>query len=65
MQKNTSELPELLSERDRTAFGIARTMWYELLNRDDMPIVQIGGRKFIHRDLFRKWLEEQATRKGA
>jgi len=60
-QTNTSNSKVLLSEKDRNSLGLSRSMWYALLNRSDMPIVVIGGRKFMHRELFLKWLEEQAT----
>ena len=41
--------------------GFSRSMSYKLLNRADLPIVQIGNRRYIHRELFQKWLEDQAT----
>jgi len=43
------------------AFGFSRAMVYQLLNRQDLPVVVIGKRRFMHRELFLKWLEEQAT----
>lgn len=52
----------LLSESDRKKYGISRSMWYRLLNREDLPVVKIGGRKFLHRDLFERWLAEQAKK---
>lgn len=59
---STSTLPELLSERHRAAYGFSRTGWYQLLNREDVPVVKIGGRKFLHRELFEAWLKEQAQK---
>lgn len=56
---NTKELPELLSERHRESYGLSRTGWYQLLNRNDVPVVKIGGRKYLHREMFEKWLKEQ------
>ena len=53
--------PFLLSARDLVGMGIARSLAYQLLNRSDMPMVQIGGRKFMHRELFLDWLRNQAT----
>ena len=53
--------PFLLSARDLMGMGIARSLAYQLLNRADMPMVQIGGRKFMHRELFLTWLLNQAT----
>ena len=45
--------------------GFSRSMAYQLLNREDLPIVKIGNRRFIHRELFQKWLEKQATGRTA
>ena len=42
--------------------GFSRAMAYQLLNRQDLPIVRIGNRRFIHRELFQKWLRDQARR---
>ena len=43
------------------AMGFSRPMAYQLLNRNDVPVVVIGGRKFVHAKLFDEWLEQQAT----
>ena len=59
---STNTLPELLSERHREAYGFSRTGWYQLLNREDVPVVKIGGRKFLHREMFEAWLKEQAQK---
>lgn len=45
--------------------GFSRSMAYQFLRREDLPIVQIGNRRYIHRELFQKWLEEQATGRTA
>ena len=56
----------VMTASDIQRMGMSRSMAYQLLNREDLPVVIIGGRKFMHRDLFLKWLEEQATtKKGA
>lgn len=34
---------------------------YRLLNRDDLPVVEIGKRRYMHRALFEQWLAEQAS----
>lgn len=57
--------PIMLSAKHAQALsGFSRSMIYRMLNRKDMPVACIGGRKFLHRDLFMRWLEEQA-KKGA
>lgn len=53
----------MLSAHDLVHMGFTRSMAYQLLNRADMPVVQIGARKFMHQELFLDWLVKQA--KGA
>ena len=43
-------LPMMLSANDIQAMGFTRTMAYNILNREDVPVVKIGSRKFIQRD---------------
>ena len=53
---------ELLSAADlQGMLGLSRSKVYEMLKRSDMPVVALGGRKFMHKDLFMKWLERQAA----
>ena len=52
----------MLSAHDLVHMGFTRSMAYQLLNRTDMPVVQIGTRKFMHRELFLDWLQQQAKR---
>lgn len=51
---------ELLSASDLQDMGMGRSMVYQLLNRTDLPVVQIGKRKFMHKEKFLEWLEKQA-----
>ena len=52
---------ELLSAQDVADItGLSRASVYNLLNRSDMPVVQIGTRKFMHKELFIEWIREQA-----
>ena len=55
----------VLDAKDIQAMGFSRPMAYQLLNREDMPVVKIGRRKYLHRDLFERWLEEQARHEPA
>ena len=55
---------ELLTSKDLQKMGISRTRAYQLLDRQDLPVVTLGGRKFMHRKLFEEWLETQAKQKG-
>ncbi len=45
-------LPMMLSVNDIQTMGFTRTMAYNILNRNDVPVVKIGSRKFIQRDKF-------------
>ena len=53
---------ELLSAKDLVRMGFGRSMSYQLLNRSDLPVISIGGRLFMHRQLFEEWLKVQATK---
>ena len=44
---------------DIQTMGFTRTMAYNILDRDDVPVVKIGSRKFIQRDKFFDWLDSK------
>jgi|GEM_PF-4846264 len=50
----------VLNAKDLVKMGFARSMAYQLLNRQDLPVIAIGGRKFMHGEKFRAWLANQA-----
>jgi hypothetical protein len=54
-------LPALLNYKHLQACGLTRAMAYQLLNREDMPVVQIGTRKFMNRDRFFEWMDSQSA----
>lgn len=56
-------LPMMLSANDIQTMGFTRTMTYNILDRDDVPVVKIGSRKFIQRDKFFDWLESREKSK--
>lgn len=58
---NREELPLVMSAHDLQAIGFSRSMSYQLLNRKDFPVVEIGGRKFVNRDKFFQWLDNQTN----
>jgi hypothetical protein len=64
-RENARNVPQtmLLSVHDLVKMGLTRSMSYQLLNRDDMPVVQIGTRKFMHREQFLDWLQKSAEGK--
>ena len=39
--------------------GLSRTMTYQLLHRADVPVVVIGGRRFVDAEKFREWMTKQ------
>ena len=49
---------------DIQTMGFTRTMAYNILNRDDVPDVKIGSRKFIQRDKFFDWLDSKEDREN-
>ena len=57
-------LPMMLSANEIQAMGFTRTMAYSILNRDDVPVVKIGNRKFIQRDKFFDWLDSRENSKS-
>lgn len=52
-------LSMMLSANDIQTMGFTRTMAYNIFNRDDVPVVKIGSRKFIQRDKFFDWLDSR------
>ena len=58
-------LPMMLSANDIQTMGFTRTMAYNILNRDDVPVVKIGSTKFIQRDKFFKWLDSKEVQTDA
>ena len=56
-------LPMMLSANDIQAMGFTRTIAYNILNRNDVPVVKIGSRKFIQRDKFFDWLDSREKSK--
>ena len=59
MSEDLKHTPEILSARDLQEMGFSRSMSYALFNRDDIPVIRIGKRKFIRREKFLEWLAEQ------
>lgn len=53
----------MLSANNIQTMGFTRTMAYNILDRDDVPVVKIGSRKFIQRDKFFEWLDSREKSK--
>ena len=59
MEDRKNGTHEILSAKDLQEMGFSRSMSYALFNREDIPVIRIGKRKFIRRDRFMEWLAEQ------
>ena len=59
MENRKNSTPEILSAKDLQEMGFSRSMSYALFNREDIPVIHIGKRKFIRREKFFEWLTEQ------
>lgn len=59
MSEDLKRTPEILSAKDLQDMGFSRSMSYALFNREDIPVIRIGKRKFIRREKFFEWLAEQ------
>lgn len=61
MSEDLKHTPEILSAKDLQDMGFSRSMSYSLFNREDIPVIRIGKRKFIRRERFMEWLAEQES----
>ena len=61
MSEDLKHTPEILSAKDLQEMGFSRSMSYALFNREDIPVIRIGKRKFIRREKFFEWLAEQES----
>lgn len=59
MEDKKIAAPEILSAKDLQDMGFSRSMSYALFNREDIPVIRIGKRKFIRRERFMEWIAEQ------
>lgn len=59
MSERKNEYPEMMTAEDLQNFGFTRSMAYAFLNRKDVTVIRIGKRKFIRKEKFYEWLEEQ------
>lgn len=58
MSEDLKHTPEILSAKDLQDMGFLRSMSYALFNREDIPVICIGKRKFIRREKFLDWIAE-------
>ena len=58
MNEDLKHTSEILSAKDLQDMGFSRSMSYALFNREDIPVICIGKRKFIRREKFLDWIAE-------
>ena len=59
MSERKIDYPEMMTAEDLQNFGFTRSMAYAFLTRKDVTVIRIGKRKFIRKEKFYEWLEEQ------
>ena len=64
MSERKNEFPEMLTAENLQNFGFTRSMAYAFLNREDVPVIKIGKRKFIRKEKFYEWIEAQEQKRG-
>ena len=52
MEKLTMTVPEVAE-----VMGISRAKAYELVHRQDFPVIKVGSKYIVPSDAFHKWLE--------
>ena len=58
--KNYEELPLFLnSKMVADLLGISVSGAYELMHRKDFPVLTVGSRMVVSKEMFRAWAEEQ------
>ncbi|MBD5528792.1 MAG: DNA-binding protein [Lachnospiraceae bacterium] len=64
MSERKNEFPEMMTAEDLQNFGFTRSMAYAFLNREYVPVIKIGKRKFIRKKKFYEWIEAQEQKRG-
>ena len=50
------------AEQVRAVLGISRAKTYEVMHREDFPLIQFGKRMLVRRDAFKEWYEKQGNK---
>jgi hypothetical protein len=53
-------IPELMCAKDIQGLGIGRDRAREIMNRADLPVFQLGKKKYVRSEKFFAWLDAQA-----
>ena len=58
--RNIEDYPITMNaEQVREVLGISRAKTYEVMHREDFPLIQFGKRMLVRRDAFKEWYEMQ------
>ncbi len=57
-----NKTPEMLTAADLQEMVFTRSMAYAFFKRGDVPVIQIGKRKFIRREKLYEWLSAQENK---
>lgn len=55
-------IPLMMSAKHIQQLGFSRAAAYRMLNMSDMPVVRIGNRIYMHRDMFLEHLKKEASK---
>ena len=59
------QLPLMLNAEDvQSVMNISRAGAYQLMHREDFPVIMIGKRMVVPRDKFLAWVEENVNKRG-
>ena len=58
--RTLDDLPAMLKAEHIMAFmGLSKPTVYELLHRDDFPVIKIGKRRIVYKEAFAAWLDSR------
>ena len=58
--RNIEDYPITMNAKQvREVLGISRAKTYEVMHREDFPLIQFGKRMLVRRDAFKEWYEMQ------
>lgn len=61
--RNIEDYPITMNaEQVRQVLGISRAKTYEVMHREDFPLIQFGKRMLVRRDAFKEWYEKQGNK---
>ncbi len=58
--KQKSEKLTLTAKEAAESFGVSLPVMYEIVKRDDFPVIRVGRKVIIPIDRFREWVNRQS-----